>query len=166
MSILKEQLKLYTITNRKRIDTNNSNLTTAEAVEQTILGGATIIQLREKELNTEDFLKVAFEVKKITDKYKIPFIINDNLEVAIKVNADGLHIGQDDLKKYNNNLQEIRKQFGNDKIIGISAHNLNEALEAEKLGADYLGVGCIFPTKTKLDTIPTSIETLKKLQIM
>lgn len=161
---LTKQLKLYAITNRKRIDTSNSNLTTAEAVEQAILGGATIIQLREKELNTEDFLKVAIDVKKVIDKYdNVPLIINDNVEVAIKCNANGIHLGQDDLKKYNNNLIEIRKQFGNNKIIGISTHNVKEAIDAEKIGANYLGVGCIFPTKTKLDTVPTSIETLTQI---
>ncbi len=157
-----ERLKLYAITDRKMIDRYNSNLSTSEAVRQVILGGATIIQIREKDLNTDDFYDVAVSVKEITNEYNVPLIINDNIEVAIRCDADGVHLGQDDLKYYGNDFVNIRKQFEG-KILGISISTLEEAKVAEEYRVDYLGVGAIFNTKTKGDAKAVSLEELRNI---
>ena len=130
-----------------------------KSVEESILGGVTLVQLREKNLNDDEFLKIAKNLKKITDKYNIPLIINDNVKVAKLVNADGVHIGQSDEE-----LTEARKELGDDKIIGVSVSNIEEALKAQKDGADYLGIGSIFFTGSKKDiNVPIGIENLKKI---
>ena len=130
-----------------------------KSVEESILGGVTLVQLREKNLNDDEFLKIAKNLKKITDKYNIPLIINDNVKVAKLVNADGVHIGQSDEE-----LTEARKELGDDKIIGVSVSNIEEALKAQKDGADYLGIGAIFFTGSKKDiNVPIGIENLKKI---
>lgn len=132
--------------------------TVAEAVEEAILGGATCIQLREKNLSDEEFLKIAIDVKAVTDKYNIPLIINDNVDIAVKVGADGAHIGQDDEE-----IKSAREKLGADKIIGLSAATVEEAVQAEQSGADYIGVGAVFNTLTKLDANTVSFETLKEI---
>ena len=157
--MLAEKLKLYAVTDRRWLAKNGYTLETA--VEEAILGGATIIQLREKELDFDAFLDEAKSIKKITDRYKIPLIINDNVEVAIACGADGVHLGQEDL--VGKNISEIREKFGKNKIIGISANTLTEAIEAEKNGADYLGIDTPFATKTKLDYKNASFEQIKKI---
>lgn len=157
--MLADKLKLYAITDRRWLAQNGYTLETA--VEEAILGGATIIQLREKELDFDAFLDEANTIKKITDRYKIPLIINDNVEVAIACDADGVHLGQEDL--IGQNIAEIRQKFGNNKIIGISANTLEEAIEAEKNGADYLGIDTPFATATKLDYKNASFEDMKKI---
>ena len=130
-----------------------------EAVEESIKGGATVVQLREKKVSDEEFLEIAKKLKKVTDRYNIPLIINDNVKVAKLVDADGVHIGQSDEE-----LTEARKELGDDKIIGVSATNLEEALKAEKDGADYLGIGAVFFTGSKKDiNIPMGIEGLKEI---
>lgn len=130
-----------------------------EAVEESIKGGATVVQLREKKIGDEEFLEIAKKLKKITDKYNIPLIINDNVKVAKLVDATGVHIGQSDEE-----LTEARKELGDDKIIGVSATNLEEALKAEKDGADYLGIGAVFFTGSKKDiNVPMGLEGLKKI---
>jgi len=149
-----KSLLLYAITDRTWL----KERTLAEVVEEAILGGATFIQLREKNLSYDEFLKTAMEVKTITDKYRIPFVINDNIDVAAAVGADGAHIGQSDEE-----IRTAREKLGPDKIIGLSAGTVKEAVKAEQNGADYLGVGSIFNTSTKLDARTVSIETLKKI---
>ena len=152
-------LKLYAITDRRWF--NDNGYTIEKAVEEAILGGATIIQLREKELDFDAFLSEAVSIKKITEKYKIPLIINDNVEVAIACNANGVHLGQEDL--IGTNIAEIREKFGKNKIIGISANTLDEAIKAEQEGADYLGIDTPFSTATKLDYKNASFEQMKKI---
>lgn len=149
-----KSLLLYAITDRSWL--NKRML--SEVVEEAILGGATFIQLREKDLEYDEFLKSAMEVKTVTDKYKIPFVINDNVDIAIAVDADGAHIGQSDEE-----IMTARKKLGPDKIIGLSAVTVEEAVRAEQNGADYIGVGAVFNTSTKLDAGIVSFETLKEI---
>lgn len=130
-----------------------------EAVEQAILGGVTLVQLREKDVSTREFYKQAVEVKKITENYNIPLIINDRLDIAQAVDAEGVHLGQSDMP-----LIAARNILGKSKIIGISVGNIEEAVEAEKNSADYVGIGTIFFTGTKKDIeLPIGIEGLKKI---
>ena len=157
--MLKNVLKLYAVTDRRWLAQNGYTLETA--VEEAILGGATIIQLREKELDFDAFLDEAKSIKKITDKYKVPLIINDNVEVAMACGADGVHLGQEDL--IGKSINEIRQKFGKNKIIGISANTLEETIEAEKKGADYLGIDTPFATATKLDYKNASFDEMKKI---
>lgn len=128
------------------------------AVEKAILGGTTLVQLREKNLSTKEFYDIAVNIKKITDKYNVPLIINDRLDIALAVGAAGIHVGQSDMP-----CHIARKLVGEDKIVGVSAHTVEEALKAQEDGANYLGVGAIFPTGTKKDAIDVSIETLKEI---
>lgn len=129
------------------------------AVEDAILGGTTLVQLREKNVSSKEFYEIAKDIKSITDKYNIPLIINDRLDIALAVEAEGVHIGQKDLP-----ASLVRKIIGEDKILGVSANTIEDAFKAQKDGADYLGVGAIFPTKSKKDAENTSIETLKKIK--
>lgn len=146
---------MYLVTDRDILSGRDLN----KAVEESILGGTTIVQLREKHISDEEFLKIARELKKITDKYNIPFIINDNIEIAKLVDATGVHIGQSD-----NDLKYARKILGQDKIIGVSVGNIKEARLAEEGGADYVGIGTIFFTTTKDDiNKPLEIIGLKKI---
>ncbi|MFK4785986.1 thiamine phosphate synthase [Fusobacterium sp. MFO224] len=146
---------MYLVTDREILNGRDLN----KAVEESILGGATIIQLREKHVSDEEFFKIAKELKKITDRYKIPFIINDNIEVAKMVDATGVHIGQSD-----DNLLYARKILGEEKIIGVSVGNVEEAKLAEADGADYVGIGAVFFTATKDDiNKPLEIEGLKEV---
>ncbi|MBQ7536701.1 MAG: thiamine phosphate synthase [Rickettsiales bacterium] len=157
--MLADKLKLYAITDRRWLAENGYTLETA--VEEAILSGATILQLREKELDFDAFLSEAKAIKKITNRYKIPLIINDNIEVAIACGADGVHLGQEDL--IGKSIAEIRQKFGKNKIIGISANTLEEAIEAERNGADYLGIDTPFATATKLDYKNASFDEMKKI---
>ncbi|WP_281518207.1 thiamine phosphate synthase [Thomasclavelia cocleata] len=150
----KEMLKLYLVTDRKWL--NGRKLT--DDLEKAILGGVTTIQLREKNLSNEEFISIAKEVKKVCQNYHIPFIINDNLEVALATNSDGIHIGQNDIP-----ASIVRKQIGPDKILGVSVHNLKEAFQAKIDGADYVGVGAIFSTETKNDATNVTLDSLKKI---
>lgn len=117
-----------------------------EAVEQAILGGCTMVQLRENHISSLDFYNSAKEVKEITDRYKVPLIINNRVDIALSVEAAGVHIGQKDLP-----ASIVRKMIGKDRLLGVSVSTLQEALQAQRDGADYLGVGAMFPTKTKKD---------------
>jgi len=146
---------LYLVTDRPLLGGKDLVAT----VEQAILGGVTVVQIREKDLSTLAFYELALEVKKITGKYNIPFIINDRLDIALAVDADGLHIGQQDLP-----LTVARKFLGPEKIIGVSVRNKEQALVAEGAGADYLGVGAIFPTATKGDADSVSLEELQQIK--
>jgi hydroxymethylpyrimidine kinase/phosphomethylpyrimidine kinase/thiamine-phosphate diphosphorylase len=154
MKLDKNIFKLYAVTDRHYLN----GRTLSQCVEESIKSGVTIVQLREKELDKENKLNEAKQIKKVCQKYHIPFIINDDVLLAKEIDADGVHIGQDDL-----DIQEARKILGNDKIIGVSAHNMNEALKAQEEGADYLGVGAIFSTSTKTNTISVSIDTLSTI---
>lgn len=129
-----------------------------EVVEEALEGGATFMQIREKELPYEDFLALAKAVKKVTDQYHVPYVVNDEVEIAKTVDADGVHIGQSDKE-----LIEARAILGPDKIIGVSAQTVEQAVEAEKNGADYLGVGSIFNTSTKPDADDVSLDTLRAI---
>lgn len=150
----KENLLLYAVTDRNWLN----GQTLCEQVEQAILGGATFIQLREKNLEDDLFLKEALEIQEICKKYNVPFVINDNVELAKKINADGVHVGQSDMQ-----AQDVRKLIGNDKILGVSAQTVEQALLAQKNGADYLGVGAVFHTGSKDDADDVSHQTLKEI---
>ena len=150
----KESLLLYAVTDRAWL----GGETLYEQVEKAIKGGVTFIQLREKNLDEESFLSEALEIQKLCRKYNIPFIINDNVEIARKINADGVHVGQSDMKAGN-----VRAILGEDKILGVSAQTVEQALLAEKEGADYLGVGAVFPTGSKLDADDVSFKTLREI---
>ncbi len=153
-NVVREQLRLYAVTDRQWL--NGREL--SKMVEAAIEGGATFIQLREKHLEKEAFLAEAKKIKAITDRYHIPFVIDDDVEIAMEVDADGVHVGQDDMS-----LAQARRMLGDDKIIGVSAHNVEEARKAQEGGADYLGVGACFSTSTKKDTQDVSKEELKKI---
>ncbi|MCR4929351.1 MAG: thiamine phosphate synthase, partial [Lachnospiraceae bacterium] len=127
-------------------------------VESALQGGVTLIQLREKERTTREYLELAREVHEISKKYNVPLIIDDRLDIAMAVDAEGVHLGQSDLP-----ISLGRKLFGPDKIIGATTKTVPQALEAYEQGADYLGVGAIFPTTTKVKTILTSTETLNDI---
>lgn len=131
---------IYLVTDRDLMSTE----TLEEAVEKAIIGGCTLIQLREKDCSSLDFYNTAVRVKEITDKHNIPLIINDRVDIALAVDAAGVHVGQSDIP-----AAIVRKVIGNDKILGVSTGSVNEALEAEKNGADYLGVGAMYSTGTK-----------------
>lgn len=154
MKFNKNDLGLYLVTDRRWL--NHRSL--EEDVEQAILGGVTMVQLREKELDTPAFIELAKKIKGVCHKYRIPFIINDSVEVALAVDADGIHIGQDD-----QNAREVRELIGPDKILGVSAHTVEEGLKAKYDGADYLGIGAMFPTSSKDDATDVSLETLNNI---
>lgn len=145
---------LYAITDRSWLN----GKTLSEEVEKAIIGGATFIQLREKNLNFGDFLNEAIEIRKICNKYKIPFVIDDNVEIALKSGADGVHLGQNDMS-----IPQARRILGNNKIIGATARTAEQAIKAEQEGADYIGSGAVFATSTKSDTVPLSYENLCKI---
>lgn len=150
----KNDLILYAVTDRTWL----RDRTLCEQVEEAIKGGATFIQLREKELDEETFFEEALEVKKLCKKYNVPFVINDNVELANKVNADGVHIGQKDME-----AGCARSFVGENKILGVSVQTIEQAILAEKMGADYLGVGAVFPTGSKDDAEDVSHETLRAI---
>lgn len=154
MKLDKKDLLLYGVTDRKWLDGRKL----VDDVEKSLKGGVTILQLREKHLDDEEFLKEALEIKKICEKYKVPFIVNDNVEIAIKSNAHGIHVGQKDMV-----AKDVRKLIGENKILGVSAQTVEQALLAEKMGADYLGVGAIFSTDSKSDAESVDISTLKEI---
>lgn len=140
----KEQLLLYAVTDRSWV----GNYTLLEQIEQALAGGVTMLQLREKDLEEEEFVKEAVEVKKICGRYGVPLIINDRVEVALKSGADGVHVGIEDMS-----VSEIRKKAGADFLIGATAKTVEQAQRAENEGADYLGVGAVFPSPTKKHAI-------------
>lgn len=146
--------KLYLVTDR----TNKTDEEFLNIIEEAIKGGVTVVQIREKDADTLEFYNISNKVKEICSKYNVPLIINDRIDIALAIDADGVHIGQSDMP-----IKIARKLIGNDKILGISAHNLEEATDAEENGADYLGVGAIFSTSTKKDANDVSIDTLKEI---
>lgn len=154
MKLSKHNMLLYAVTDRSWLN----GKTLSEEVEEAIIGGATFIQLREKNLDSDDFLSEAIEIRKICNEYKVPFVIDDNVEIAIKSGADGVHLGQNDM-----NISQARALLGKNKIIGATARTVEQAVRAEQEGADYIGSGAVFATSTKSDTVPLSYENLCKI---
>ena len=146
---------LYLVTDRQLMSCDSLT----EAVEQAILGGCTMIQLREKELPSLEFYNQAVAVKQVTERYHIPLIINDRIDIAMAVQAAGVHIGQHDLP-----AAAVRKVIGENMLLGVSASSIAEAIQAQQDGADYLGVGAMFPTGTKTDAESVSMEELQKIR--
>lgn len=150
----KKDLLLYAVTDRSWLN----GRTLYQQVEETLKGGATFIQLREKELDQEHFLEEAKEIQKLCKMYHVPFVINDNVEIAVSIDADGVHVGQSDME-----AGDVRKKLGPDKIIGVSAQTVEQAVLAEKRGADYLGVGAVFPTSSKSDACEVEHDMLRAI---
>lgn len=150
----KKDLLLYAVTDRAWL----GEQTLYEQVEEALQGGATFIQLREKELDDDSFLKEAMEIQELCRSYHVPFVINDNVEIARKMDADGVHVGQSDME-----AGDVRAILGEDKILGVSAQTVEQALLAEQRGADYLGVGAVFHTGSKSDADDVSHETLRNI---
>ena len=150
-----KELKLYLVTDsdilRER-DFYNS-------IEEALKGGVTMLQLREKNASGKEFLEKAIKLRELTKKYNVKFIINDRVDIAMISDADGVHVGQSDIP-----ANKVRELIGEDKIVGVSARTVEEALRAKENGADYLGVGAMFNTRTKLDAKSVSIEKLKEIQ--
>lgn len=150
----RKALLLYAVTDRTWL----RGQTLKSQVEAALKGGATFIQLREKELDEEAFLEEALEIGKLCREYGVPFVINDNVDIAEKAGADGVHVGQHDME-----AEDVRRRLGPDKIIGVSAQTVEQALRAQEHGADYLGVGAVFPTGSKADATEVEHETLRRI---
>lgn len=150
----KKELMLYAVTDRHWL----GDETLYDQVKKALDGGATFVQLREKKLDREDFLAEALEIQKLCKKYGVPFVINDEVSIAKDIDADGVHVGQSDME-----AMDVRKVLGPDKILGVSAQTVEQAIIAEKHGADYLGVGAVFATGSKDDADDVSHETLKAI---
>ena len=150
----KKYMLLYAVTDRAW----GGRQSLYDQVESALKGGATCVQLREKELDDEAFLNEAMEISALCKKYEVPFFINDNVEIAIKCQADGIHVGQEDME-----VAQVRRKVGDGMMIGVSVHSVEEALEAIKNGADCLGVGSMFSTSTKTDIEVLPKEVLKDI---
>ena len=154
MNVDKKDLLLYAVTDRHWLN----GRTLYSVVKESLDGGVTFLHLREKELDEVHFLEEAKELQQLCREYQVPFIVNDNVDIAISMNADGVHVGQSDME-----AGDVRAKLGPDKIIGVSAQTVEQAVLAEKHGADYLGVGAVFPTGSKDDADDVSYETLKAI---
>lgn len=154
MKCCKEMMRLYAVTDRGW----TKKTTLYCQIEEALKGGVTCVQLREKDMDEQEFIKEAIEIKGLCHAYNVPLIINDNVYVAIEAQADGVHVGQDDMS-----VTEVRQLVGNDMIIGVSAHNPKEAVEAVQGGADYLGTGAVFGSTTKNNVTTLSHDTLKAI---
>lgn len=154
MKFDEKSLRLYAVTDRSWL----KGASLERQVEEALKGGATFVQLREKNLDRKSFYREAVSIGTLCREYGVPFVIDDDVELALESGADGAHIGQSDMA-----LRDAREQLGPEKIIGVSARTLEEALEAERNGADYLGVGAVFSTSTKLDAVDVSLETLREI---
>ena len=153
MRLNKEDLLLYAVTDRRWLKEGETLVT---RTEEAIDGGVTFVQLREKDLDEENFEREGRELKELCRKRGVPFVINDNVELAAKLDADGVHVGQSDMEAL-----DVRRIIGEDKILGVSAQTVEQAVTAEKHGADYLGVGAVFPTGSKDDAAEVSYDTLR-----
>ncbi|WP_238483664.1 thiamine phosphate synthase [Anaerosporobacter faecicola] len=151
---MKEAMLVYAVTDRSWLGKERLY----DQVKKTLKGGTTILQLREKDLAEKDFLEEAIEIKDLCKQYKVPFVINDNVELAKQVDADGVHVGQDDMC-----VKQARTIIGPDKILGVSVQTVEQALQAQSEGADYLGVGAVFPTGTKEDAVDVPYATLQQI---
>ena len=154
MSCDKKMMPVYAVTDRAWL--NGRAL--YDVVREALSGGATCIQLREKELDGEAFLQEAISIRELCSEYRIPFIVNDDVDIAIKCRADGVHIGQHDME-----AARVRELIGPDMILGVSAQTVEQAVKAENDGADYLGVGAVFSTGTKADADDVSYDELKAI---
>ena len=154
MSCDKKDLLLYAVTDRSWLN----GQTLYEQVEQALKGGVSFLQLREKELEEQAFLEEAKVIQELCKKYQVPFLINDNVELAASIGADGVHVGQSDMA-----AGAAREKLGPERIIGVSARTVEEALEAQRQGADYLGVGAVFPTGSKADAVEVDHQVLKEI---
>ena len=154
MKCAEEYMRLYAVTDRAWV----GDQTLYQQVESALKGGVTCVQLREKELDEEAFLKEAFELHDLCKKYHVPFFINDNVDIAIQCHADGIHVGQEDMA-----AADVRAKVGPDMLLGVSAHSVEEARLAVAHGADYLGVGAAFSTHTKTDVDVLPEGELKKI---
>ena len=154
MNCKKKDMLLYAVTDRSWLNGE----TLYSQVEKSLKGGVTFVQLREKNLDQEHFLEEAREIKELCRKYHVPFVINDNVEIAAAIDADGVHVGQSDME-----AGDVRAKLGKDKIIGVTAKTVEQALLAEARGADYLGVGAVFHTGSKADAKEISHETFKEI---
>lgn len=152
---IRRAMLLYAITDRSWLKEGES---LTDVCREVLDNGATFLQIREKDLDKENFEKEAAELKKLCEKYRVPFVVNDNIQIALDIDADGVHVGQSDIKG-----RDIRSLIGPDKILGISAGTAEEAVAAEKAGADYIGVGAVFGTSTKKDARNLSIEKLREI---
>ena len=155
MRLNKEDLLLYAVTDRRWLKEGETLVT---RTEEAIDGGVTFVQLREKDLDEENFEREGVELKKLCREKGVPFVINDNVKLAAKLDADGVHVGQSDMEAL-----DVRRIIGEDKILGVSAQTVEQAVTAEKHGADYLGVGAVFPTGSKDDAAEVSYDTLKAI---
>ena len=151
---LAESLLLYAVTDRHWL----GDRTLYEVVRESLDGGVTFLQLREKDLDDETFFQEAVRLRDMAREYGVPFVINDNVDIAVRMDADGVHVGQSDME-----AGDVRALIGPDKILGVSAQTVEQAVLAEKRGADYLGVGAIYPTTTKVKTVLTSTDTLREI---
>ncbi|MBQ3924994.1 MAG: thiamine phosphate synthase [Firmicutes bacterium] len=151
---LTKSLLLYAVTDRHWLD----GRTLYEVVKESLDGGATFMQLREKTLDEETFYQEAVELQALCKEYGVPFVVNDDVDIAVRMDADGVHVGQSDMEAGN-----VRALIGPDKILGVSAQTVEQAKLAEERGADYLGVGAVFPTGSKDDAEEVSFETLKEI---
>lgn len=154
MKLTEDMLRLYAVTDRSWL----KGRTLCEQVEEALEGGATLVQLREKELDFDSFLKEAVEMAKLCHRHGVPLLINDNVEIAMKSGADGVHVGQDDME-----AKAARSLLGSDMIVGVTAKTIDQALKAQEAGADYLGSGAVFGSSTKLNAKPMTIETLNSI---
>ena len=154
MKLSKDDLLLYAITDRRNLDKKMF----FEKIEEALQGGVTILQLREKELDEDSFINEAIEVKNICRKHGVPLIINDNVNVALKSGADGVHVGIEDMP-----IDEIRRTVPDSFIIGATCKTVEQAQSAERLGADYMGVGAVFPSPTKKNAVRITREQLKEI---
>ena len=152
---LKNALKLYLVTDSEILKGRDFY----KCIEDAIKAGVTMVQLREKNADGKEFLEKAIKLRQITKKYNVTFVINDRVDIAMIADADGVHVGQSDIP-----ANKVRELIGEDKIVGVSARTIEEALTAKKNGADYLGVGAMFNTTTKLDAKSVSIEKLKGIK--
>lgn len=155
MKNIKEKLKLYLITDSPILQGRDFY----KCIEDALKGGATMIQLREKNCDGKEFLEKAYKLRELTKKYDALFIINDRVDIALLSDADGVHVGQSDIP-----ASDVRKLIGENKILGVSARNLEEAIKGEEQGADYLGVGAMFTTNTKKDAEYVTLDTLKEMK--
>lgn len=151
---LAESLLLYAVTDRHWL----GDRTLYDVVRESLDGGVTFLQLREKDLDDENFYQEAVELQAMAREYGVPFVVNDNVDIAVRMDADGVHVGQSDME-----AGDVRALIGPDKILGVSAQTVEQARLAEKRGADYLGVGAVFPTGSKDDADDVSFETLKAI---
>ena len=155
MRLDKKDLLLYAVTDRHWLAEGE---TLYSVVEKALKGGATFVQLREKKLDEAKFMEEAKEIKALCARYSVPFVINDNVDLAVSMDADGIHVGQSDMA-----AGDVSAKIGPDKLLGVSAHTVEQAKLAEAQGADYLGVGAVFPTGSKDDADEVKYETLKAI---